>query len=46
VSSPLAPHIGNVAIEKGNVKNHTLTRLESFVDGTAGKRLTYKRLTG
>ena len=31
-------------INEGNVKNHTLTRLESFVDGTAGKRLTYKAL--
>jgi hypothetical protein len=32
-------------LNEGNVKNHTLRRLESFVDGTAGKRLTYKRLT-
>jgi transposase-like protein len=32
-------------LNEGNVKNHTLTRLESFVDGAAGKRLTYKRLT-
>jgi transposase-like protein len=31
-------------LNEGNVKNHTLTRLESFVDGTAGKRLTYKAL--
>ena len=27
-------------LNEGNVKNHTLTRLDSFVDGTAGKRLT------
>jgi len=31
-------------LNEGNVKNHTLTRLDSFVDGTAGKRLTYKAL--
>jgi transposase-like protein len=31
-------------LNEGNVKNHTLTRLHSFVDGTAGKRLTYKAL--
>src|SRR5215471_3815465 len=32
-------------LNEGNVKNHTLVRLDSFVDGAAGKRLTYKRLT-
>ena len=31
-------------LNEGSVKNHTLTRLDSFVDGTAGKRLTYKGL--
>jgi hypothetical protein len=31
-------------LNEGNVKNHTLTRLDSFIDGAAGKRLTYKRL--
>jgi transposase-like protein len=31
-------------LNEGNVKNHTLTRLDSFVHGTAGKRLTYKAL--
>jgi hypothetical protein len=31
-------------LNEGNVKNHTMTRLESFVSGTAGKRLTYKGL--
>jgi transposase-like protein len=31
-------------LNEGNVKNHTLTRLDSFVDATAGKRLTYKGL--
>jgi len=28
----------------GDVKRHTLSRLDSFVDGVAGKRLTYKNL--
>lgn len=31
-------------LNEGNVKNHTLTRLDSFIDGVAGKRLTYKGL--
>ena len=31
-------------LNEGNVKNHTMTRLDSFVKGTAGKRLTYKGL--
>jgi transposase-like protein len=31
-------------LNEGNVARHTLRRLESFVDGTAGKRLTYKAL--
>jgi transposase-like protein len=31
-------------LNEGNVKNHTLTRLDSFVDGVTGKRLTYKAL--
>ena len=31
-------------LNEGNVKRHTLTRLDSFVDGVAGKRLTYKGL--
>jgi transposase-like protein len=31
-------------LNEGNVGRHTLQRLESFVDGTAGKRLTYKAL--
>jgi len=31
-------------LNEGNVKNHTLSRLDSFVEGTAGKRLTYKGL--
>lgn len=29
-------------LNEGNVERHTLRRLESFVDGTVGKRLTYK----
>lgn len=32
-------------LNDGNVKNHTLTRLDSFVRATAGKRITYKELT-
>jgi transposase-like protein len=31
-------------LNEGNVERHTLRRLESFVDGTAGKRLTYKAM--
>jgi len=31
-------------LNEGNVERHTLQRLESFVDGTAGKRLTYKAM--
>jgi transposase-like protein len=31
-------------LKDGNVARHTLLRLESFVDGTAGRRLTYKDL--
>jgi transposase-like protein len=33
-------------LNEGNVERHTLRRLESFVDGVAGKRLTYKALIG
>ena len=41
-------HIGRYVDEfafrlnEGNVERHTLRRLESFVDGAVGKRLTYK----
>jgi|SRR5579859_1364342 len=31
-------------LNEGNVGRHTTLRLDSFVDGVAGKRLTYKRL--
>jgi ISXO2-like transposase domain len=31
-------------LNEGDVRRHTLTRLDSFVDGVANKRLTYKRL--
>jgi transposase-like protein len=31
-------------LNEGNVNNHTLTRLDNFVTGVAGKRLTYKAL--
>ena len=32
-------------LNEGNVKVHTLDRLDSFVDGVVGKRLTYAGLT-
>lgn len=32
-------------LNAGDVKRHTLERLDSFVDAIAGKRLTYKELT-
>jgi transposase-like protein len=31
-------------LNEGNVARHTLERLDSFIDGAAGKRLTYKAL--
>lgn len=31
-------------LNQGDVKRHTLRRLDSLVDATAGKRLTYRRL--
>ena len=31
-------------LNEGSVKRHTLERLNSLVDGTIGKRLTYKEL--
>jgi transposase-like protein len=31
-------------LNDGNVANHTTKRLDSFVDGCVGKRLTYRRL--
>jgi ISXO2 transposase-like protein len=31
-------------LNQGNVNRHTLDRLDSFVDGVAGKRLSYKSL--
>ena len=31
-------------LNEGNVKIHTLDRLDSFIEGVAGKRLTYKEL--
>lgn len=45
-----AKHLGRYVNEfafrlnDGNVKRHTLARLDSFVDSMAGKRLTYKEL--
>jgi transposase-like protein len=33
-------------LNEGNVARHTTQRLDSFVDGVAGKRLTYKALIG
>jgi 4-hydroxy-3-methylbut-2-en-1-yl diphosphate synthase IspG/GcpE len=35
-----------VRLNEGNVARHTTQRLASFVDATAGKRLTYKDLIG
>lgn len=32
-------------LNEGNVERHSMERLASFVDATAGKRLTYTRLT-
>ena len=32
-------------LNEGDVKRHTLARLDSFVDAITGKRLTYKQLT-
>lgn len=46
-----AKHLGRYVNEvtfrlnAGNVKYHTVDRLESFIAGVEGKRLTYKRLT-
>ena len=52
VYHPISPkHTGRYTDEfawrlnKGNVKNHTLSRLDSFVGAIVGKRLTYERLT-
>jgi ISXO2-like transposase domain len=33
-------------LNEGDVKRHTLRRLDSFIDAIVGKRLTYKRLIG
>jgi transposase-like protein len=33
-------------LNEGNVKRHTLDRLDSFVDSVAGRRLSYKDLIG
>lgn len=33
-------------LNEGNVERRTLQRLESFLEGTAGERLTYKALIG
>jgi len=43
----LARYVNEFAfrLNDGNVKNHTLDRLNSFVTATAHKRLTYKDLT-
>jgi transposase-like protein len=32
-------------LNEGNVKRHSLDRLDSFVDAVAGRRITYKNLT-
>ena len=33
-------------LNEGNVRLHTMKRIESMIDGAIGKRLTYRRLTG
>ena len=33
-------------LNEGNVKRHTMERLDSLIDGAIGKRLTYKQLVG
>lgn len=33
-------------LNEGDVKRHTLLRLDSFIDAIVGKRLTYNRLIG
>lgn len=40
-------YIGEFAfrLNEGEVKRHTIERLNSFIDAVAGKRLTYKELT-
>ncbi|MDP8223228.1 MAG: IS1595 family transposase [Candidatus Lernaella stagnicola] len=46
-----AKHLGRYASEfafrlnDGNVKRHTLDRLDSLVDATVGRRITYRELT-
>ena len=46
----MSKHLGRYVDEftfrlnEGNVKVHTLDRLDSFVDGVVGKRLTYAGL--
>ena len=40
--------IGNYifnSLDKGNVKRHSLERLDSMIEAVRGKRLTYVRLT-
>lgn len=32
-------------LNEGNVKRHTMARLDSLIDATAGRRITYKELT-
>jgi hypothetical protein len=33
-------------LNEGNVRVHTMRRIDSLIDGAVGKRLTYRRLTG
>jgi hypothetical protein len=32
-------------LNEGNVKRHSLERLDSFVDAVAGRHITYEELT-
>lgn len=37
--------VRGVAVRQGKQLDHTLDRLDSFVDGVVGRRITYKELT-
>jgi hypothetical protein len=43
----LARYVDEVTfrLNDGNVKRHTLNRLDSLIKDTSGKRITYKQLT-
>lgn len=45
-TAPVGRYVDEFAfrLNEGDVKRHTMQRLDSFIDGVAGKRLTYKAL--